>query len=79
MANVFCNEKLAPPHAHSVRTDRGKYLMGNSWIDTTAPRDMMGNPSRNHCEWLDEAAETHRLWCQQQVAMCGRSIDLAKV
>ncbi len=41
MPRTFCNDALVVQGRHVIYTERGVYIMSGSWIDTTAPCDMM--------------------------------------
>lgn len=41
MPRTFCNDALTTGGRHRVKVRRGEYIMSGSWIDTTAPSDMM--------------------------------------
>lgn len=71
MATTFCNEPLTrhPKAMHRLITERGHYVMAASWFDTASPRDMMDYDFTAPIHYLKvQAALTHRLWCDQQVA-----------
>lgn len=69
MAKTFTNEPLGLGFRYSVKTERGHYIMGRSWIDTTSPSDMM-----DYCQFssiadlISESVKTHSDWCRNQVA-----------
>ena len=68
MAKTFTNEPLGKNWRHSVATERGAYIMGKSWIDTTSPSDMMDYDFTDSWRWLTEAhAFTHAMWASLQV------------
>lgn len=67
MAVTFTNEPLGSNFRHTVKTERGYYVMGKSWIDTTSPRDMMDYDFTNSYQGgVIAANETHANWCAQQ-------------
>ena len=41
MPKTFTNEPLGKNFRYTVKTERGVYCMGKSWIDTAQPNDMM--------------------------------------
>jgi len=41
MPRTFTNEPLGKGFRYTVKTERGAYCMGKSWIDTAQPNDMM--------------------------------------
>lgn len=64
MAKTFCNDALTAPGRHRSRAG---YIMSGSWIDTTAPCDMMDYDFTG--SWRDLLAasnETHADWCAGQ-------------
>ena len=68
MAKTFTNEPINMANNHKCKTERGTYMMGPSWIDTTAPSDMTDydfTMSISDCK--QASIETHQLWCQQQI------------
>jgi hypothetical protein len=41
MPRTFCNDALTQKGRHRVKVRGSEYIMSGSWIDTTAPSDMM--------------------------------------
>lgn len=75
MAKTFTNEPLGPGFRHSVKTERGHYIMGGSWIDCTNPRDMMDYDfTTTFADGIKAANEIHQLWCQGQIALSRGSL-----
>lgn len=68
MARTFTNEPLGNNWRHFVPTEVGRYTMGRSWIDTSAPCDMMDYDFTDSFDGLYAAhAESHANWCATQV------------
>ena len=70
MPKTFTNEPLGSNFRHIVKTERGHYVMGKSWIDTTSSSDMMDYDFTAPTHELKAShAETHAMWCKSQVAL----------
>lgn len=68
MAKTFTKEPLGDNWRHRVKTERGDYVMGKSWIDTAVPSDMMDYDFTDTFDGAKEAhAETRRMWAAVQV------------
>ena len=68
MAVTCTYEPLGQGFRHSVKTEKGSYVMGKSWIDATCPRDMMDYDfTQSMCDLHESHKNTHALWCALQV------------
>lgn len=67
MPRTFTNEPLGNNFRHECRTERGSYVMGKSWIDTTCPSDMMDYDfTQSFAEGVAAANKTRADWCRMQ-------------
>ena len=68
MAKTFTNEPLGENFRYICKTEAGHYVMGKSWIDTTASRDMMSYDFTQSCaEGVAAMNETHAMWASMQI------------
>lgn len=72
MPRTATNEPLGDNFRYAVKTERGHYVMGKSWIDTATPCDAMDYDHTAPIHDLNrQHAERHAMWCADQTRTMG--------